>query len=1189
MSQILIDHDGSNKPTLQRALIIGCGGSGGNTLTYMMDQLRSELAQIGIDKIPQGWQFMFIDAPLDEQNPVGGLRKVKDEVGIGDYVSVGNTAQYEVIQHHVLDNLAAKNPAAMATCASWVSPVPQRITTPISVGAGQYRSIGRMLTLSTAQKISSQLQSAWTRLQAPEAHASLSTLSALGGYSPAKQPIVFVVGSMAGGSGASMVLDVCRILTTISGVNPGLTGVYAVTPDLFTSIPKDQRSGVNANALAMLGEVVAAQTGASRETDEMMLSALGISTKRIDVPFARIFPIGIASGLEGTGFGDGTPLPVYRGLARGLSSMLTSPTALQQYIEYDLGNTQGWATQSMEPFGWGSASDTLAWGSFGYASLSMGRDRYATYSAQRIARMSVDRLQHGHEIVGGPVGGTAQLDLRISQTWEIVCQRLGLPNTMAEIGGWIGGDKVWPIQQVMNVANGIFDQIIMPNMTQLDGVKGNQWVPNYNRTMSDTEMMVRQELQKEAYRFTYGWAPNFLNAVLNEITVGISQYGLSYAAALVDRLRTHIDSVLVSGLQQLSETQIQGANISDQSVLTQLSAMTGIITNGAGFMQRLRTSLIQNYTNFIWIELCKLLKTVISDFSAQVCAPLAQEIRYGLKIVETATSASGRMAGLAELHTTHYPDWPSDTEPKPSERWDEATNDVLLMTSAQYQARYDVDLQSSLHQPSMADARNAVSYATIAGEWQTTGGDIAPGGLIEMSNPWRSHALVRNPNNPAMVDAPSVAKFVVHVRPDEILDRATKFVRRQGESYRVFCDTSLKAYAAEAEAQIDTNPRAVLELRDKFREAMTRALPLAQVDGPLVKKLYNKDVAYRFKFSSIPFAESRQVAQLLEKVANDYEHADRDVVPANFAKAVSTSEQERRIDIFGSYPNLIPLAFSSVLAPAMNEWQQLSGDSARAGFWNLRRSRPLEAALPVSESERRALVTGWYIGLITGALEVPTTSGRLTDEFPRIYDSEASRWMPFPNPMLTPQGAFPSARMVEAQQVRALIDLDWLPAVLESLMLSMVNCSGDPELRSRQPYIALRRLYDEAKGGPTQGSNVVSGEIVLEKWLISGSSPSGTVGRVTGDSIDEREANALQFIQGTRQTMARLFGPGARYDAIRDQQILATAPMMRDVYQDVLWACDRIDALIRPAAESARRSEPLPTTNPVDANQDWVF
>jgi Tubulin like len=66
---------------MRRFLIVGCGGSGGATLSYMMDQLRSELHSAGVDKLIAGWQFVHIDVPSAADPGPDGLANVPAQGG----------------------------------------------------------------------------------------------------------------------------------------------------------------------------------------------------------------------------------------------------------------------------------------------------------------------------------------------------------------------------------------------------------------------------------------------------------------------------------------------------------------------------------------------------------------------------------------------------------------------------------------------------------------------------------------------------------------------------------------------------------------------------------------------------------------------------------------------------------------------------------------------------------------------------------------------------------------------------------------------------------------------------------------------------------------------------------------------------------------------------------------------------
>src|SRR5260370_5359014 len=106
---------------------------------------------------------------------------------------------------------------------------------------------------------------------------------------------------------------------------------------------------------------------------------------------------------------------------------MMSGAASDQFVSYDLGNTAS-PEGDRDLLGWGiSAWDVLPWGTYGFSSLSMGRDRYAEYAAQRLARSCVDKLLFGHLQTGNPASSTEQLDSLLGSQWQAACGRLGPP------------------------------------------------------------------------------------------------------------------------------------------------------------------------------------------------------------------------------------------------------------------------------------------------------------------------------------------------------------------------------------------------------------------------------------------------------------------------------------------------------------------------------------------------------------------------------------------------------------------------------------------------------------------------------------------------------------------------------------------------------------------------------------------
>ena len=69
---------------MHKVLVVGCGGSGAKTLAYMMDQLKSTLAdklpeRYGSPKdvkLPGAWQFVSVDVPTVPERPGPNLPNV---------------------------------------------------------------------------------------------------------------------------------------------------------------------------------------------------------------------------------------------------------------------------------------------------------------------------------------------------------------------------------------------------------------------------------------------------------------------------------------------------------------------------------------------------------------------------------------------------------------------------------------------------------------------------------------------------------------------------------------------------------------------------------------------------------------------------------------------------------------------------------------------------------------------------------------------------------------------------------------------------------------------------------------------------------------------------------------------------------------------------------------------------------
>ncbi|MDH6284108.1 tubulin-like doman-containing protein [Prescottella agglutinans] len=1156
---------------MRRFLVVGCGGSGGATLAYMMDQLRSDLAAHGVDKIPAGWQFISVDVPSGSEDGPDGLGSVQQQGGA--YFGSGpQTGSYSVLDNAVTSRYAAAY--ALDATATWAPRKPDEVGVPISAGAGQYRAVGRMITLNKATEIRDRLQHTWDQLFRVETVSEMSNLKVpgLGEFNSGHSPLILVVSSMAGGAGASMALDVCRLLTLVTGVDPAMMGVFMVTPNIFDSLPEGARSGVRANALAMLGEIVASQTGAAREHDVSTLAALGLHNgEGASIPFARVFPVGRFVGPQRALFGDGSQNAVYRGLARGLAGLMMSGAATAQFMSFDLGNT-GSPPGNRDYLGWGDSPwDALPWGSYGFASLSMGRDRYAEYAAQRLARSSADKLMFGHLAPTNPASGTEQVKALLDSQWPAICGDLGLPigvagdQAQAHMGQWLT-QQALPSADGDRLAHAVVETNLRSFLPASDGVPANQWVPMLRQAAGNRRAALTQAAQDAAYGWAYIWHQDLARRTETVVAGAIAQFGLPYARALVERLGVHLNTFVLPGAQDLSRLGPNDVAAMPAEVEPVLGMLKGTISNGAEVIERILGAYRGQLRQRIYAAAAGLVEKSLGGFTGEFLSPLVNALAEAQRILEDAAGRAVQDLGLARLATDQSAAWPADSEERVQARFAEADNEVMLTSSSDFKTQYEVDLPRSVGAgaapPHLATAIPVAARQVISGVWATTGGVLPPRGLLECTSQWQSKVFPVDPDTGERT-TPALSAFDVHIRPAELLGRARLFIDRPGESFDDFCKVSLRDYVmgvGGAESELTRRRDAVIT---KFQEALSLARPLISVNDTAVQELHGTATEYRYKFAEVPF-KGLDVGDQLIRLLDADPRVDQ---PAkdNLRRSMTDEGGVTRIDIFGSYPNYSPLVFDSVLEPAKQQWARTPAQG-RGAFWRYRRTRPLAAALPMTQDERRAMTAGWFLGQLTGRIQIPESP---FNQPVRIWDADASRWLDFPNPLLTPPSQFSAT-------------YDWLPAVLESVLLAIASSHEQPVMGSLVPYRTLRGLWDSHSQAPATGIVEVSAKQVVLSWLSTGATGSGLPSRVPGvaeaTTVDDRAQRGIEWLTqictlaGDHFMAPGLNGArgGGQFSVISARNQASMTPIFRDLAPDVHWATGQLIDLVSGCVEQAK-------------------
>lgn len=1133
---------------MKKFLVVGLGGSGGATVRYVMDQLRADLRRRGVTELPQAWQFLHIDVnPVPEQTPgLGDIRALG-----GRYVAVGAAGKnFDAARRTVEHRLANEN--SLNSLAGWVpNPRQDANLVPVATGAGQYRGVGRILTLNNLARIEGAIHESYEALQSVSAWGELSNfMDDEGPFNSSGSVVPIVISSMAGGAGASMFLDVCRLLGRVSGIDSSQLGVFLFTPDVFSSLDPSKRQGIDGNALAALGELLSAQMRSNNALDQELFKALGVSLEENNAQvFRRVFPIGSFIGGDGARFGD-TNEDIYRGLGRALAATMISNAASEQYVKTKIENHSSVA-DGQEILGWGVQSDEVAWGSFGYSSLSLGRDRYAHYASQRLARQCVDQLTRGFLDVTSTLPPTEHLESLVANQWEVILGRLQLTGT-ARAQKWLSSGPLQSSDQNRVAAEVISDALAAISQLQRDD-KASAWLESARKQLPVHERKAAATTDRLAYTWAISFAEKLESTVLKEVVRLAShpRQGLPFARKVLEKLDGIIRD-LAAGLEKaprktevlsLDGFALGKAQVSDQVV------------------ELLREKMREHARDVFECKVALWAAQILESFANEVLPSMINALNDAHDDLAVAMEARATDAGLAQLHTTRYLEWPSNSDLVPT-RFDEAHNEVLLTTTSDFPQRFREHVEASSSGVNFEDGLNTITQEIVRGSWENVGAQQAEFEVAQREVHWRSPVLKIDPEtgDPTPQSRP---RYRFAFTTGEILERASAYQARKDQAFERFSSETFEGYLNEPGIADSERQRRQKELVIKFEEATAQAAPLVGVNPPAVEALHKLKLQVEYTFGSIPLSESSPVVVEIQKMLERRDHIEiqsRD----RFKDALDPENPISRIAIFGSYPSYYPLVYTSFLKQLKDRWSGAS-EQAKRQLWMWKRTRAIPGAIGMGRAEMSAMIKGWYLGRVLGLVHQPS-QGDASDKA-MVYDTTSGNWYAFDPRMLTSR-----------EQFKRDNSFDWLPAILEAHTLALVNSANDPTFGPLRPYQVLRGIYDN--GVQPAARETTSGEQGLKLWLETGQFPSGTPSEVkvfcdTEDSFQSRVGALRQWLQTIADYIEREYltnptGPTRSIsrklrvdspDALEDLDLFAEVSReCYDAIQDLSESLDRLEA-----------------------------
>ena len=1074
---------------LRKFLIIGLGGSGGLTLRYLKQHLEERFEEIGWDEgMPEGWQFLHIDTPAQQENPaLPGSPALLDP---DEYLPLASQGiDFEAI----IDSLEAKG----QDFSGWLVD-PRYMNIPIAMGAGQYRAVGRIIGLYYTDHIKRRLGGKQKALNSAGTAAQLNRLAArfsgdrLAAEAP--PPVAIVISSLAGGTGAGILIDVCDILRADGDkwLDESIGILYSA--DVFAELSRAASAGIQPNTAAAVAELLHGYFG-----DGAFIPPGGGAVQQRSGP-AFPYLVGHAN-TKGVSFGD--QVAVYRFMARCLSAVMTDRHIQNDFTVYMTanwrssagkfpGNTNSWMLPS--PKRYRGALQAL-----GFAEVDLGVGRLRTYAEQRITRDAVEWVLDGH--------------MKLAEEWpdyeratvEEVVEGLADQAFTRFLNDCGLNERGREHNQILD-AIAVSDEELRAECTRVAnevrdagqeyfGAKARvgEWVDFIVDEIHSRRAGVLKYLEDRLRDACLKWVQDAPDRILDVVGETLAEQGAQVALKLLARTDAEMDHVTgelrAERQEELTLAEYLKSDVSDAIGVSRGSLAAESDSIDRALQAAIQTGIVHRY-NAEHREMGALLA---NDLRLGMLDPLTRTLRNAVDELRLAVEA-----GKGEAASTSIEDWPRH-DPLSDQLVPDALKPgksvMLVIDTKEFPELFDDLTARSTGRDEKIDARRSIRRIVISGEADR----LAMGRWIDTDSRWTAREWLT-------VDAPpNNASFTVGISRDDLLGRSRAWLNTDGSAWRTFLSQGLRGYLSDQLPPAERVPR-----ERRFLGALgatfEAAEPLASIDPKMLKKVHQRS-ALDFR----PYTSPIPVAGLpVEKAVRDFLVGRFKGVQDNYQevvdRALDQSERETRVAVYASLGGALhPMVFESLNKPIAVAWEKASTNNFLTNFWEARRSRLLWMGAPMPRPALHAMVRGWFIGRLLNLIEIQKDGANF----------------------MTSSGPFRFKTML---QVRGNHAHDFLATLLESLPLAVPVA-----VNKRQPEVYLRPYTQLIEWGSEPSTFDADSfrrpSQVLEAWLEYGSTPGGREPVIRGPDRPARREKAIRLLQ----KQIELYRQQAKIDRSRDR------------------------------------------------------
>jgi len=1050
---------------LRPVIMIGCGGSGQKAVRYVRDAVRRRLQHAGWEgEFPESWQFIGIDTLTIQEDPSIPALPANDYISVSlSYTTYANLA-------NALDARFPPGSAGFKEMMGW-RPNPTQVSVPLQAGAGQLRAVGRAAgVLALQQIVQARLLAAFGACAAggpvlSEVSQRLGVTVPPGTTVPA--PLTLVVGSMAGGTGAGIMLDVVDLLRR-SHVNGAFPVLVAFTPDIFGNVATDQ---MTANSAAFVSEFLSAYWD-----DEGSDSALVPPTVQVNTrgPHST-FMIG-RKNMDGLDLGNSKN--VYRAVGEALAAVTTSAKVQDQFYNFITVNWASSAPNNGGGYGWHENLTKGALSSFGSTTLSIGRDRFREYLSRLLQRSIVEHLAEGfNQAAVSYLGeGAAKAMSGQSKITELArmhrdefmsaCELMEKGSQRQVSSDFVSNSHL--SKEFQTVANGI--KQAFPATSQQTGAV---WLQQIKAQAQSAKVASQNRAQEETSVALKEWGSELFLTVLKACTEFSARLSLPVVMNLVELARADV-------LESAALMKESASNDRKNAEQTYVSGQSHLGTNARGQLGVTSAPVqntIQDYSKAISLEwsakvrdqLAVTLEAVATSMLNAVYAGMQQSLN---RLTALVTPQDGNPA-VVSLWPKNDGVVPPSFAPSPVEfyledhtTWPERARELLELSLGEGREHLPIDpiqaARTLLIRGGFSKGRDKTATPLI---WAATVGDTAPR--------W---------------SAGQVASVRVGDDHGELEERVDSWLLRPSTETNRFLSEGLSDYLSQVDPKTNVpvpNHTARLSMyKTKLQEALNQSKPLMEIDQNMYPTVHSQNLVTTLNVQGFPFGEGHPAREITAGIVQGFLHTPGDV------DWIFTGGEAESVLISSFLGNPVnPSVVSSFTQPLTQSMSNIVNESLlRSSFWLWRRARVLENFIPLPDSLRLSAVRGFAIarsmGYCSASVEEPN----------RIVDKNGVHT--FPKYLLT---------KTNGDNV--------LPALLESMVLTF----ADAPIKGKHAFDAYGALISYGVGGGLSDRYTLPS--IFVDFLVTGQHTLEVVdpnraAKVSSTDYYERKAAIISYLDG---------------------------------------------------------------------------